>query len=97
MIFGFCYLGFFGLLLAFVLLQMRKFIAKFSNKSALCVKISKAKTDKTLFELLLPYSSADKIIDETLKKLEENLYQGKNHKIDKKALMKSFKIKFKLT
>ena len=52
--------------------------------------IKKAKNDKELFELLLPYSKKSGIITDTLNKLEENLYKKTNHKIDKNELMNFF-------
>ncbi len=53
-------------------------------------QIKKAKTDKELFELLLPYSQKGKLIAKTLEKLEENIYKKANHKIDKDELMDFF-------
>jgi hypothetical protein len=52
--------------------------------------IKKAKNDKELFELLLPYSKKSRIITDALNKLEENLYKKTNHKIDKNQLMNFF-------
>ena len=52
--------------------------------------IKKAKNDKELFELLLPYSKKSEIITDVLNKLEENLYKKTNHKIDKNELMNFF-------
>lgn len=52
--------------------------------------IKKAKNDKELFELLLPYSKKSRIITDTLNKLEENLYKNANNKIDKNELMNFF-------
>lgn len=53
-------------------------------------KIKKSQNDKTLFELLLPYKNESKIIDEVLIQLEENLYKGSAHQVDKKALIAYF-------
>jgi hypothetical protein len=56
----------------------------------LAVAIKKAKTDKELYDLLLPYSQ--KIELKTfIKQLEENLYFNKINKIDKKELLEIFK------
>ncbi len=52
--------------------------------------IKKAKTDKELFELLLPYAKKDKLITQTLEKLEQNLYNNQKHKIDKNKLIEFF-------
>ncbi len=52
--------------------------------------IKKTKTDRALFELLLPYSQKNKVISNALGKLEENIYKNSNHKIDKVELMDFF-------
>jgi hypothetical protein len=52
--------------------------------------IKKAKNDKELFELLLPYSKKNDFVEDILKKLEENLYKNTNNKINKKELMNVF-------
>jgi len=52
--------------------------------------IRKAKTDKALFEVLLPYAKKDKRISEALNKLEANIYKGAKNKIDKEKLMEVF-------
>ena len=52
--------------------------------------IKKAKDDKALFRLLLPYAKESKIIGDTLNQLEENLYKKGTHQIDKEALMEFF-------
>ena len=53
-------------------------------------RIKKAKDDKALFELLLPYKDEAVVISDTLKQLEENLYHGAKHNIDKKRLIAYF-------
>jgi len=53
-------------------------------------RIKKAKDDRALFELLLPYKNTSKVIDETLSQLEENLYKGGKYTIDTKALVAHF-------
>ncbi len=53
-------------------------------------QIKKTKSDKALFELLLPYSQKGKLISDTLNKLEENIYKKATHKIDKDELMDFF-------
>lgn len=52
--------------------------------------IKKAKNDKELFELLLPYSKKNKLIEDIQNQLEENLYKNAKNKIDKKALIAFF-------
>ena len=46
-------------------------------------EIRRARSDKELFNLLLPYAKDDREIEMALKKLEENIYRGARHKIDK--------------
>lgn len=53
-------------------------------------KIKKAKTDKELSRLLLPYTNKSQKIDEILSLLDENIYKNKNHKIDKKEIITEF-------
>lgn len=63
-----------------------------SNKKDLDIKerIKRAKSDKVLFELLLPYAKKSKELDEILGKLEENLYKNGSNKIDKKTIIMEF-------
>ncbi len=53
-------------------------------------KIKKAKTDKALFELLLPYRDEDEVIKEALDKLEKNIYASGTQKIDKDEIIEYF-------
>ena len=53
-------------------------------------KIKKAKTDKALFELLLPYRDDDSVIKEALAKLEKNIYSSGTEKIDKDEILEYF-------
>jgi hypothetical protein len=62
------------------------FHKKTKKEKNLIEKIKKA-DEKELFKLLLPYSE-NKEIDEILKQLEENIYKGAKHKIDKKKIIK---------
>ena len=50
-------------------------------------KINRAKTDKELYNILLPYSKKNKI-NSIFIKLEENIYYNKSHKINKKDIIK---------
>lgn len=52
--------------------------------------IKKAKSDRDLFDTLLPYAKKNPIIAHALNRLEENLYRGGKHKIDKEELMEIF-------
>ena len=49
--------------------------------------IKKAKSDKELFNLLLPYAKRSSKVKEALDKLEKNIYQGEKNKIDKQELI----------
>ena len=52
--------------------------------------IKKAKGDRALFELLLPYSKKDEAITYALNQLEENLYRKGENKIEKELIMEAF-------
>jgi hypothetical protein len=53
-------------------------------------QIQKAKDDKTLYEILLPYANDADVIKDTLKLLEENIYKNNNHQINKQDLYDYF-------
>ncbi len=63
-----------------------------SKKGAIIIqnRIKKAKNSKSLLQILLPYKGKSEKIDTIIKRVEENIYEGKNHKIDKKELAKKF-------
>lgn len=83
--------GVVGLFLgAFLMFMMHNLKKSNPAPKHINAKIKSAKTDKELFELLLPYSKKDKFIALALAKLEENLYKGAKNKIDKNALMDIF-------
>lgn len=50
-------------------------------------QIKKAKNDKDLYEILLPYSGQIELKD-TMKNLEDNIYNNAKNKIDKKEIIK---------
>jgi hypothetical protein len=78
-----------GGLLSYVALTFRA--KKSVKKRASIIKeIEKAKDDKTLFSLLLPYAHQDYAIKEALDKLEKNLYKNGNEKIDKEEILAYF-------
>ncbi len=52
-------------------------------------KIKKAKDDKTLYTILLPHCQ-DKNLKDIIKDIEENIYNNKENKIDKKAIIELF-------
>ncbi|WP_457597453.1 BatD family protein [Hydrogenimonas sp.] len=49
-------------------------------------RILRARNDRELFELLLPYAHDDPEIAKALRRLEANLYHGANHKVDRELL-----------
>ncbi len=53
-------------------------------------KIKKAKSDKELYKILLPFANDSKLIANKLKKLEENIYKNGKNKIKKEALFDYF-------
>ncbi len=53
-------------------------------------EIAKAKGDRELFNLLLPFANESNKIREELKKLEENLYKGAKNKIDREKILDHF-------
>ena len=83
----------FGLGGLFVWLMMRSRSENVPKKSVVTpieTQIKKAKSDKALFELLLPYKKESPAVDTALIQLEENLYRGANNSVDKKGLIHYF-------
>ncbi len=79
---------------AFLSYLFNRFKTQNSKKESDILKeIKRAKSDKALFETLLPYSKEDKFISETLQKLEENIYKNATHKIDKNLILDFFEEK----
>ncbi|NLY03465.1 MAG: protein BatD [Campylobacter sp.] len=64
-----------------------------TSTTTITTRIKNSKSDKELFEILLPYANDSKLLGDTLKLLEENLYKKTKHKIDKKELIKEFMLK----
>jgi hypothetical protein len=72
-------------------------IQKFSNKPEdktqtelpLSKRIKKSKNEKELLSVLLPYTNRSKKLKKVIKELEENLYEGKKHKINRKDLVQN--------
>lgn len=52
--------------------------------------IQKAKNDRALFDLLLPFGKTDPLIDKTLERLEANIYGNADNAIDKELLLEFF-------
>jgi hypothetical protein len=89
---GFLYLfiGFlFGILASVGYLKFinRKRVKK---ETPIITKIKKAKDDKELFEVLLPYGKSDEFVKKVLEQLEENIYGSKKTKVDKKEIIQYF-------
>ena len=64
---------------------------KESKKELDIVKaIRKAKDDRALFSLLLPYSKESEVVSKALNALEENIYKKAENKIDRELLMEFF-------
>ena len=62
------------------------------KESNMVKAIKKAKNDRELFHILLPYAKKDKAISQALNQLEENLYKEGKHKIDREDLMEVFEL-----
>ena len=77
-----------GAIVGFLLAKITE-MKKNDDKSNIYKKIKKA-NDKDLFNILLEYSY-DPDIEHYLKLLEENIYGGKKHKINKKEIIKIIK------
>jgi len=74
-----------------VMLLVNFFTKKEKKREVNIVKmIQKAKDDRALFTLLLPYSKEHTRISTALNQLEENLYKEASHKIDREDLMEIF-------
>jgi hypothetical protein len=81
-----------GVILGILLMVLVNLLSKNKKKQEVSIikMIKRAKDDRTLFNLLLPYSKEHKRISNALNQLEENLYKGTSHKIDKEDLMDFF-------
>jgi len=74
----------------FTWFALKKLKGREKREIPLLKKIKKAKTDKALFELLLPYRDDDIIIKEALAKLEKNIYASGTEKIDRDEIIEYF-------
>lgn len=54
-------------------------------------QIKKARSDKELLGVLIPLNNADETLDQTILKLEQNLYNNQKNCIDKKEILKRVK------
>jgi hypothetical protein len=80
----------FGALVTFLL--MRKKEEKIEER-AFDIAIKKAKNDKELYDLLIPYSQ-NNALKSYIKQLEENIYGAKTNTIDKKAIIEILQDEF---
>jgi len=81
-----------GILLTTIICFMRKKLRQNRVKKEISIikEIRKAKDDKTLFGLLLPYRDDDIFIKDSLRKLEKNIYSSGSEKVDKEELIELF-------
>ncbi len=77
-----------GCLVTYIVIQKTPKVKK-KEELSLEEKIKKAKKEKELFDILLPYSQ-DQHIATFIKQLEGNIYLNQKNKIDKKALLELF-------
>ena len=87
--------GFFvGLLTYFLLTKVKGNNKDISKKSEqpFAKRIKKSKSDKELLSLLLPYGDRSLRMKNVIKDLEENVYGGKNNKINKVDLVKNIEV-----
>ncbi len=76
-------------LLGFILKDRFKKV-KPKKEIDIITQIERAKDDKTLFSILLPYANESKLIKDVLSKLEQNIYKNSQFKIDKEELIEFF-------
>lgn len=69
---------------------------KESGEKPIEVRIKNAKEDKELLSLLLPYIDKTPKMQSLIKALEENVYGGKSHLIDRKKLSSKFESYLKI-
>ena len=78
-----------GSFLTYFLMQYRPYRSAKAPKPIVKM-IQKAKDDKTLYNLLLPYAKEGEYLAEILQKLEENIYKGAGHTIDRNEIIDYF-------
>ena len=74
-----------GVILGILTTFSLRFIKRKAKPSSFKMAIKKAKNDKEIYKLLLPFANEEKYKD-TIKKLEENIYKKAKHKINKKSI-----------
>ena len=75
-----------GIMIYFIYTKYINLKKEKRDEQPLIKKIKKAKSDKLLYEILLPYSS-NTDIGNIMKKLEENIYKNSKNKIDKNIII----------
>ncbi len=76
-----------GVLTTLVFLRFLNSKTKKRVETPLIKRVKKAKDDKELFRVLLPFAKKDEYLAKVLKKLEENIYANGNNKISKKDII----------
>ncbi len=61
--------------------------SKKRGESPLAKRIQRAKSDKELLQLLLPYAKRSRYIEEVVSKLEENIFESGKNRIEKKRVV----------
>ncbi len=79
-----------GSLLTWFVLTWQRHPKRTSHPKTLSSRIRRAKEDKELYNLLLPYAKEGELIETALRELEENLYKNAAHKIDREKLAAYF-------
>jgi hypothetical protein len=77
-----------GSLITFIILKNKNTRRK--QDRPIDIQIKKARGDKELYEVLLPFVQ-DPFIDDIMKKLEENMYKNTKNKINKKEILEKIK------
>ena len=78
------------ILIILSIIYIYKKIKQSKKQSNIIIRIKKAKTDKELYEVLLPYAKDNKTITEILEKLERNIYKNEKIQINKQQLYDIF-------
>ena len=76
-----------GLVLGFLLSLLLFFTKRKKEANTVQQAVKKAKNDKELYQILLPYSHKTEL-KETIKKLEANIYNKAKNRINKKEIIK---------
>jgi len=83
-------LSFLGGVVATLLYRTWSGRKKEHSEKPITARIKNAKEDKALLALLLPYADKTPKMQRVIKQLEENVYQGTSHTIDRKKLSSAF-------